>query len=177
MQIAAYKGRSFTSKLIRWQTRSDYSHVGMFFPQELNVARYNRTITTIPAGSIIEAWQVGGVRLNYSLGEVHSGRTEVDLFDFIEPLNIGEEFAIANALLDEIGKGYDFRSVARFVTRMKESPWDKDRWFCSELVHHAVRCSGRSLQNCEHWKVSPRDVAISPLLKFNRTVLTTNKSP
>lgn len=168
LQILAYRGKSTLSGLIRWQTDSQYSHIATRFTQDIIVATAGRRVQ-VRAGNVIEAW-TGGVLLNDSLSTVHSSRTPVDVFEFKEPLSAELVRRVAEFQCRQIGKGYDYAAIFRFLTREPENQWMKDRWFCSELCFAAFQHSGLSiLERIQAYRVRPRDIPISPLLRFVRT--------
>jgi uncharacterized protein YycO len=144
MKVLAYKGKGAISKAIQWQTRSPWSHVAILLDN----------------GETIEAWQKGGVRICGSPGENHAAGTEIAVFGI--DYKFDEATATAR-LLAEVGKKYDFSSVLRFVTR-RDSAAD-NKWFCSELVH-AILPFLLARINSAH--VSPRDIVLSPYLKFEK---------
>ena len=149
MKILAYRGVSWISKAIRWQTRSKYSHIAI----ELN------------DGSVIEAWHIGGVANNPSFKTVHSPKTKVDVFEIVGKY---DEKKVFEFLTMQLGHKYDFRSIVRFITRKssKISP----KWFCSELACEAFREGGLDLlSRISSSHISPRDIAISPMLKLITT--------
>lgn len=143
MKVLGYRGKSLISKAIRFQTRSDYSHVAL------------ETST----GQVYEAWHIGGVRKNRSFRDGHQEGTEVDVFTSIIPV---DEVQAMQFLDKQVGKDYDYRSVLRFLTR-REAPED-GKWFCSELVMVVFNLFGTPLLHLEPWAASPRDVCISPIL-------------
>lgn len=154
--IAAYRGTSTISRAIQWQTRSPYSHVGWLCGD----------------GSIVEAWHKGGVRRNADLGTAHTPGTVVDLFS-VRDLGTWEEMQVVMFLESTLGAKYDFGSVLRFLTRRHESPRDRAKWFCSELVYAALASIGRPpLSRTEPWEVSPGLLVRSPHLLYVRTVFT-----
>ena len=144
MRILAYQGISWVSRVIRWQTRSRYSHIAI----------------EVADNHVYEAWHVGGVQLNAHFRAVHTAGTMVDVFAIsahFDPLRV------RHFLDAQIGKRYDFRAVARFLSR-RNAPAD-DRWFCSELAVAAFRAGGLDLlARIPPSHVSPRDVIISPHL-------------
>lgn len=148
IRLAFYRGTSLVSKLIRWQTRGRYSHVGVILQD----------------GGIIEAWQNGGVRYNATIGMVHDPATPVDLYS-IPTLTRAQNADILQWLKQQCGLGYDFRGVFRFLTRTG-APIDRKRWFCSELVAAAFGRHGITLINTNPAKVSPEVLSWSPFLKF-----------
>ena len=143
MQILLYQGRSLVSKAIRKQTDSIYSHAAV----------------RMRDGSITEAWQGVGVRQMKTVMDGHTPGTPVDVFHIEGDY---DEEAVEKFLLAQIGKKYDYLSVARFITRW-ERP-NNDKWFCSELVVAAFRKGGLDLLNGPAAKMSPRDLGICPLL-------------
>jgi len=139
--LAQYKGTSWISKAIRWQTRSPYSHSALMFG----------------VGTVYEAWQKGGVSQVKSLGTNHTPGTIVDLFEFDCAGHAKNEMALF--LLAHIGDPYDFSSVLRFATH--RPAYKNGKWFCSELVLTALQAGGlisnTSVKPCE---VSPRDMGL-----------------
>lgn len=145
MRVALYRGVSPLSRAIRWQTRGEYSHAAI----------------VLPCGSVIEAWP-GGVQENPCLGKAHTPGTRVDLFD-VPGLTGAMVHEVERFLRSEIGCGYDYLGVLRFVSRRRGA--HDEKWFCSELVFEALRRVGiYLLARVEAWRVSPTDLGMSPLL-------------
>jgi hypothetical protein len=150
--IAAYRGVSLVSRAIRWFSREVYSHISWI---EFD-------------GSEFEAW-VQGVTYTPTFGAAHTPGTEIDLFHV--GLAGHEHVALLTFLRQQIGKRYDWRGVAKFLTRRPESPVDQDRWFCSELVFASLLAAGAPpLLRVEPWKVSPAMLVYSPMLWHVGTV-------
>lgn len=170
IQIAAYRGRSLISRLIRWQTGSDYSHIAIRFTGRFNMSDGESAIQITP-GDVIEAW-VGGVRLNPSLSTLHTDRTRVDVFELKTPLGRSQAETIVDFLLRQLGKGYAYRSVLRFLTREPRDV-ERNRWFCSELTFAAFEHAGiQLLERTPAWRVPPDWIPRSPLLQFKFTTFT-----
>jgi len=154
MRIGLYKGRSLISRLIRWQTRSTYSHASLILPDN----------------TVIEAW-TGGVRWQ----RIHDGHTKGTVVDVFEPIGvftagIFNSLAVEQFARSQIGKGYDYLSVARFVTRTRGDR--QARWFCSELVFQAYLAGGlRLLERIEPWAVSPALLRLSPWIRHIDTLI------
>jgi uncharacterized protein YycO len=141
LHIALFRGRGVISTAIRWQTRSRFSHAALLDAD----------------GSIIEAWQGKGVR-RHRLEDWQ----DIDIFR-IEASRLETERALSYAA-DQIGCGYDYLSVLRFVSR-RHAP-ENSRWFCSELVFAACCHAGINLlRDTQPWEVSPGMLARSPLLQ------------
>lgn len=142
MKLLLFKGRGFISRLIRWQTRSKYSHAALLLSD-------GRTI--------IEAWQGAGVRVK----EI-TDWTDVDLFE-IEGLTPLVETRAYSFACDQVGKKYDYWGVIRFVSR-RHMPAN-EKWFCSELAFAALEIAGlRLLERIDASEVSPHLLSLSPLL-------------
>ena len=170
IQFCAYQGVSLVSRLIRWQTRSVYSHIAVRFMDDKEVRtplQYGRTLNvSISCGSVIEAWS-GGVRLSESVSDSHTPHTKVDVFEFDSPLNSEEERLMTTFLCCQIGKAYDYLAVFRFLTREPVNRASKGKWFCSELAFEAALVARRELlSGVPAWKVPPAWIPMSPLLKF-----------
>ena len=149
MKILAYRGKSWISKMIRWQTRSKYSHIAI----------------ELDNGSVVEAWHVGGVAHNQSFRTVHTKNTLVDVFAIIKPF---DELKATDFLLAQVGKKHDFGSIARFMSR-RDDPHD-EKWFCSELAADGLLTGSLSLlKRIPPSHISPGHLVTSPLLEFIET--------
>lgn len=168
-------------RLIRWQTRSEYSHAALVFSRELlshiddlaplqkqfeGGVEVNHELTHKLV--TIEAREFRGVRLTE--GVVKAIGANVDLFSVrglgLDHLVLAWEFAKA-----QLGKDYDYTMVARFISRRQESRSTSDKWFCSELAFAAIRKAGiELLRGTEPWEVSPGLLARSPLLTLEKKI-------
>ena len=156
MRLVFYKGKGLISRLIQWQTRGQYSHVGL----------------QLEDGSVIEAWHIGGVRHNAGLGTAHELGTEVDIY-LVEHVTKAEKMRVLDFLKSKLGRDYDFRSVFRFLSRRGESDEDRDKWFCSELIAAAFASAGVKLLMTNPSRISPEILSWSPRLVKLETVFTT----
>lgn len=139
--ILLFHGRGILSALVRWQTRSRWSHAALLLPD---------------GKTIIEAWPGKGVQQ-----KTITDWAGVEAFD----LDLTEgQWANAIAFArSKIGCGYDYLGVARFLTRRERD--NPARWFCSELVFAALdRANAPPLARIKAWAVSPELLAISPCL-------------
>lgn len=153
VRIALFEGVSVVSRLIRWQTRSSYSHVAAIMQD----------------GSVIEAWHKGGVRHVHSLDFLHTPGTLVHIFE----VNIPDHFQVDyfDFLMLQVGKKYDFRSVFRFITRKRGM--SDGKWFCSELVFEALQYANIvPLRRIQSQDVSPQLLSLSPFLKYKEKIIT-----
>jgi uncharacterized protein YycO len=149
MRLLAFKGNSLISKLIRWQTRSEYSHIAI----------------ELDSGEIIEAWHRGGVQIHSCRGgllDVHEEGTEIDIYSI--DTTLAQETVLTQWLKAQVGDRYDFRSVFRFLSRRPAS--ENNRWFCSELAAKAAENVGLELQRAPAHHLSPRDLAMSPRCEY-----------
>jgi uncharacterized protein YycO len=153
MRLLFSHGNDLISRLIRWQTRGDYSHVAI----ELENA------------TIIEAWHKGGV-LHHpdaaAFAKIHPGAIVTPFT--IRDISSKKMTKARNFLLGEVGKPYDFRAVFRFVSRVPATK--NNRWFCSELAAAAFAHAGMPLLHQEPEHISPRDLAMSPFLCRDNTI-------
>jgi len=162
--LLLYKGTSWISKLIKWQTFGVYSHAAWWCQD----------------GTVIEAWHTQtvngslkiklkeGVQRHDSPATIHTPGTEIDVFE-VPGIN---EAAVEQFLISQIGKDYDFSPVLRgFIIRaMRDNP---DKWFCSELVFAACQSAGVNLlRDVPAWKVHPGLLGYSPLLEPVGTIVT-----
>jgi uncharacterized protein YycO len=136
---------SLISGAICWQTRSIYCHAALLYPD---------------GNTVIEAVQFRGVQKRQWND---NDEKRADIFE-VEGMS---DWQWRNALRfaeDELGCGYDYRSIFRFITRT-DAGSDK-RWFCSELVFAAIEFgNGRLLSRTRPWKVAPGHLALSPRLR------------
>jgi hypothetical protein len=147
--IALYKGVSPISRLIRWQTRSVYSHAAFY---------------DFRTGLIFEAWSKGGVQGWIDPAKHHTPGTEIDFFRLRQDLTPDEVRTLDLYLATQQGKPYDYLGVLRFLTRTAPRRPDS-AWFCSELVYQALLIVGRTLfVRVDPYKIAPAHLAWSPEL-------------
>jgi len=151
LKILAYQGKSLISKAIRFQTRSKYSHIGTKFKD----------------GRVVEAWHKNGVQMSPNASTLHTPGTKVDVYRIDGDI---DEAMAERFLYDQIGKKYDFNSVARFMSRRKAI--ENGKWFCSELAEYAVAFAGLRLLNGSPSAHSPRDTVLSPYLILEDQIIT-----
>jgi uncharacterized protein YycO len=153
LRIGLHRSDGFVSKLIKLQTRGDYSHASLVLPDD----------------TVLESMQGRGVVHGR---KVESCRECVDLFTVLAIAKV-QDAAIGFAM-SQLGKPYDYTMVARFVTRRTESTRTKEKWFCSELVFAAFLHAGLPLlRDTQPWEVSPELLSKSPYL----VEAGTNKKP
>lgn len=153
------RGRTpvFSAGVKDW-THDVHSHVNMIF-----------------ANGVVYEAEAGGFDRFESLSVNNSG-CQVDVLEYMEPLT-AEEGARALAQCEAMrGRRYDWRDILAFVNVLNLPLPEEDPHavMCSEsamLVSIAMG-SRRILQaRIVPSKVSPRDVFISPLLRWTRTIV------
>lgn len=141
MNVLLYHEHGLIDSLIRWQTRSIYSHAALATDE----------------GTIIESVPGAGVR---ERERTDRDNTAADAFE-VRGMGPADWAKAINFARKEIGCGYDYLGVARFISRREDS--DNNRWFCSELVFAALHEAGFSvLQRIAAWAVSPGLLSLSP---------------
>lgn len=149
LRVALFTGGDPIAKIVRWQTRSPFSHAALL----------------LPCGTrVIESYPGPGVRIRHLSREDWA---KIDLFDVegLTPDLSRQALAFAER---ERGKPYDWRSVLRFVTRTPARV--NGRWFCSELVYAALaHVNIHLLARIEAHNVSPGMLALSHCLHASTT--------
>jgi hypothetical protein len=168
--VCAYRGHSWVSKTIRFQTRSRWSHIALGWwccGDLLQFGQFGRVIEAWHKGgkkSLFGLWDHGKVRETAGLWEDHEPGTQVDLFAVRNRCEVLDrsawEFAVS-----QIGKGYDFRSVFQFCSRRE--PSRNRKWFCSELAFSALQHGGYDvLERIPAAMVSPQMLVVSPVFGY-----------
>jgi hypothetical protein len=124
VKVAFRKGEdSFFASLIRWWTKSPYSHCELLFD--------DGRMFSAQCGQGTRFWTPGILSPN-----------EWDLL--LVPMTLEEEIAIKSFCNAEIGCGYDWWGlIASQVLRLqREHP---TKWFCSETCACAVQKIGRAM--------------------------------
>ena len=146
--ILLYKGKSLTSRLIKWQSRGEYSHAAILFGDKVYESREFsgvscRDIEAIDAAADCYVLSEHGVYL------LPGGQSE-------------------RWLQEQCGKKYDYAMVLDFVLRRRkqESRRSSNKWFCSELAFMFFdEKLGIKLLNTDACMVSPHLLSLSPLIK------------
>ena len=72
--------------------------------------------------------------------------------------------SVIDFAMTQVDKPYDWAGILGIVTRNRN--WEDDnKWFCSELVAWSFKQAGCPLLNENSYRITPRDLLISPLLK------------
>ena len=167
--ILLCKSNDFISRLIKWGTSSDYSHVAIVASAEL--------------GLIIEAVPAGGVRAIYA----GNYKTPYDIYRIKEGYNYNL-VGVISYLIKMLTRNYDFFAVIKFGLKMflrklklaellglkiirnkkaADTLQEDNDFFCSELCYRAFNVGGGldivpNVASAE--TTSPGDVAKSGVL-------------
>ena len=136
LRFYAFKGKSFLSRLIRFWTRGEYSHIAIEIENKL-----------------IEAWK-HGKKLCWGYSDLtnHTPKTPYEIWEL--PLTPEEEdfCRIFYKSLADTSASYDLRGVFGFVFKVTEG--DKRKWFCSEGAIYPLVVL-RDWNKIKPWRVSP----------------------
>jgi len=147
VKIALFKSRSLIGRLIRWQTRGEFSHAAL----------------VTESGAVYESREFIGVRKMPSLASATPKCDKAVLFTV--DIDAETEARVARFCESHLGEPYDYLSVARFISRRKEAASSRSKWFCSELVFDALKYAGVELfRETSGWEVSPDLLKRSPLV-------------
>jgi len=179
----AYRGKSPLSRLIRFFTAGDYSHIGLAV--RLDVQGYDASVDLVgrlktqEKGDLalwspkhskrpsrdLSAWGhwPWDVKIRaYVIDREHEPGTVVDIYKL--PCTEQEAQKILDFYLDNYGARYDLWGAITSIVRPTEQ--DKKRWFCSEIAYAACLSAGvRLLNETRAHKVTPRIFCLSPYLK------------
>jgi hypothetical protein len=146
--VLLFTGGDPIAAIVKWQSRSEYSHAALLIPG-----------TT----TVIESYPFYGVRKRELTAKdwerVHA---------FAVPGMTVRQWNDARTYAElQLGKGYDWRNVLRFVSRLPAR--ENDRWFCSELVFGVLERSYRRVLQMAAEYVDPGHLPTSPLLQRDVT--------
>lgn len=125
-----YGGNSLISKIIRWRTNSEFSHVELVLDRA--------------TGKCFSA-QIGeGVRYR-----TVNWLEDLRYWDVVELAGVDEDAIRAEVeRIAATGAKYDLRGIVRFFAGSRQD--DESRWFCSELCTHLAQVGGafRWVKDC-----------------------------
>jgi len=145
MRIYFYRGKGFWAAMIRWFTRSKYSHVSIAMGDE----------------TVYEAKPGKGV-IKTTLKSIEG------ISPFVFKIGTGIDVYAVRTFCDaQLGTRYDYWSVLCFILGIKPRR-SKTRYFCSEFVADACAAGGQNLQErVESFKLSPDNLAWSAALEVD----------
>ena len=102
-----------------------------------------------------------------SPGVIRHGQLPKEIKWEIRSLEVTEEqlATIWRQAFKQAGKNYDWLGVIGFGLR-QEAWHERNRWFCSELWMAMAERAGIELLNAPSRRISPGDLHMSPLLKY-----------
>lgn len=135
LQFSTTKG--IGSQVIRWATWSPFSHVDL----------------VLDDGRLLGATARFGVSVRDPEPTMASARFQV-----------AAPTEVVQVARSQIGRPYDWPGIFGFGFRRN---WqEQDSWFCSELIAWSFQQAGHPLLRFDKsWRVTPRDILLSPLLE------------
>jgi len=163
----AYRGESPLSRLIRFVTAGDYSHIGLAVcvgsDHSIHLWAPSDSKRPVRDFSAWGHWPWEACVRDYDIDREHKPGTRVDLFKL--PCTEQEAQAILNFYLKHEGAPYDWLGALTSIVRPTRQ--GKKRWFCSEIAYAACLSAGvRLLNETRPHKVTPRIFCLSPYLKL-----------
>jgi uncharacterized protein YycO len=144
MIVRLYRGKSIISKLIKWQTRGEFTHAAI-----------------IIGGELYEAKEFKGVQTRST-----TEPKDTDYEDFIVEASALQEDQALEFVKRQLGKPYDYTMVIRFITHQsQETRKSSGVWFCSEFVLATLLKIGIKALNADPCMVNPEVLSWSPILK------------
>lgn len=141
MKLYFMRGKGIGATLIRWFSRSKYSHVAIAFED----------------GTVYEAYPFKGVRKT-----TLKSTKGVTPFGINSPLLDSER--VRQFCESELGTPYDYWGVVCFICGLKPRRATA-RYFCSEFAFDAVRSGGvELLERVSAWALRPDEISWSPLV-------------
>lgn len=108
----------------------------------------------LPDGQLLGARTHGGVQVR---------DPSKDRFSRVERYGVDAPETLLNFALSQVGKPYDYQGVFNFFARNRN--WEEtDSWFCSELVAYTFKQFGVPLIRADAYRITPRDLLMSPLI-------------
>jgi hypothetical protein len=149
IRIGAFKGNGVISKLIKWRTGGEYSHIGLCLDWQYWIdAQYGRGVR-----KVIYLPSQSGI--------------EVDIYK----ADFKDENIVRKFLAGQLGKKYDLRAALNIGVCHKEDRHLSDKWFCSELAYAALQ-KGKvnAFNDTLPWEVDPNILVRSTALTYVETV-------
>ena len=139
-RVLLFTGGDCIASLVKWQSRSHYSHVALLIPG---------------TNTVIESYPFKGVRKRELTAKdwdhIHAYEiTGMTARQWDKAIQFCES---------QLGKGYDWRNVFRFISRVPAR--ENDRWFCSEIAFRAIEEAGLRLLNMAAHYVNPGHIPAS----------------
>ena len=149
LYVVSYSGKTLMSRLIRWFSWDDKSHVAVI---DLSKNRLWESSAKHGGVRIVE-----GADFDCVVSNSHKPGTPWQLWSIVEDINEG---AMIDWMDSHLGSKYDFMCILGFIIRRPIQHILK--FVCSEYVVEAMRAGGsRILGARPAWKVKPSDMTTS----------------
>jgi hypothetical protein len=168
MYIAAYKGKSSISKLIKFFTRAEYSHVSLVFSNKVELDEEFEAWHKSPETKWYKPFK--GYFQQVPFGKNHEKGTEVDIFK-VTKLNQEQINQIFYKCREFARKKtpYDIIGCTRFLTKVNRG--NAKKLFCSESIMTIFNSINfELLKRVEPWQVSPGELIHSTELDYYKTI-------
>lgn len=144
--IILCKGNSIISKIIKWFTNSDYSHVAMVISDDgMHLYHTNYNMSTKLT------------HMMYSKGD----------YDVYRVIGEYDHKLLHRFMRENIGNKYDLTDIFKIIIRINTDDMDRE-YICSELIRKAYSYSGIELVDKDIKIATPQDIASSKyVLKIN----------
>jgi hypothetical protein len=157
LYFIGYKGRGIISRLIRFVTRGNYSHVGQIISEDPKPK--NSHLKELSAYE-----KIGEVGVTSP--ESHKNNTPYDVFSVKVSKPQYDAFLLAKGNI--VGQKYDYGGILDFLfdTSLFNN---KNKWFCSEAETY---CLKKAKINAFDWfvqdpkKTSPHQLLSSPIFNY-----------
>ena len=140
------KGKGFYDRIIRWYSRSDYTHAEFAWP--LDSKNPEQWLGAQPKGGV-KIRPKNYLPWNYDL--------------FCVDISPEQYRGLQRYVLSQLGKPYDWKAILNMGVFQHDVTSPK-RWFCSELVFGALGYVGVYLLRAplsERDRITPRDLGVS----------------
>jgi hypothetical protein len=158
--VFMYKGRGFTSSIIRWVTHSPYSHAAL-------AAWWNQRLMVMEAKG-------QGVVVNSTSRSIRHYRGDVEWFSCKKEISEDDRLRMVKFAQEELGKSYGrWKAIILGIKILFVHDFEKrdrlkreKKLFCSEYIAQIYNSIGLDLRKGRSDRFTkPSDIAKSPLLE------------
>jgi hypothetical protein len=169
--VIMYKGKKIFPRLIRWLTKSSYSHAGI-------AVWWNERLMVMET-------VMKGVRVAPLSRNIYQHKGNVEWFSCKKEISEGDRLRMVIFAQEELGKSYARWKTVLFGVKVlfkrdlskKDELRMENKLFCSQYVAQIYNSIGLDLKkNREDRFMSPGDIARSPLLQKRGEFKVTNDS-
>jgi uncharacterized protein YycO len=154
MKIALFKSNGFFYNFIKFFTKGEYTHAGIFLND----------------GRLAEVKPFHKVAIEPDVYFNNKCGTVVELYNV--EMTPEQEVIVMDFITNQLGKSYDYWTILGFVFyKTDEGRKSYGKWFCSELVFAAFEKAGiKLLERANAWNVSPVMLSYSNKIDLDRIV-------